>query len=40
MEYLDDTVGKFDRIYYLIEYLANLNNGLTVEDMAAETGKE
>lgn len=39
MEYLDDTVGKFDRIYYLIEYLANLNNGLTVEDMAAETGK-
>ena len=39
MHYLEDTVAKFDRIYYLIEYLANLNSGLTVEDMAEETGK-
>ncbi len=39
MHYLEDTLGKFDRIYYLIEYLANLNTGLTVEDMAEETGK-
>jgi predicted DNA-binding transcriptional regulator YafY len=39
MHYLEDTLGKFDRIYYLIEYLANLSTGLTVEDMAEETGK-
>jgi len=39
MHYLEDTLGKFDRIYYLIEHLANLNTGLTVEDMAEQTGK-
>ncbi len=39
MHYLEDSLGKFDRIYYLIEYLANLNTGLTVEDMAEKTGK-
>lgn len=39
MNHLEETLGKFDRIYYLIEYLANLHEGLTVEDIAEETGK-
>lgn len=39
MNYLGETLGRFDRFYYLIEYLANLNTGLTVEEMAEETEK-
>ncbi len=40
MSYLPEPIGKFDAIYYLIEYLANLKYGATVEDMVQKLGKK
>lgn len=39
MSYLPEPVGKFDAVYYLIEYLAGLKYGVTIEDMAQELNK-
>lgn len=39
MSYLPEPVGKFDAVYYLIEYLAGLRYGVTVEDMAQKLDK-
>lgn len=39
MSYIPEPIGKFDAIYYLIEYLANLKHGATVEDLARELDK-
>lgn len=39
MSYLPEPIGKYDAVYYLIEYLTGLKYGVTVEDMAQELNK-
>lgn len=39
MNTFPEPIGKFDGFYYLIEYLSNLKNGLTVEELSNEIGK-
>lgn len=39
MSYLPEPIGKYDAIYYLIEYLASVNVGVTVEEIARQQKK-
>lgn len=39
MNYLPEPIGKYDGFYYLVEYLANLSIGVSVEEMARQLGK-
>ena len=40
MSYIhEESIGKFDAIYYLIEHLASSYTGMTVDEIAYETGK-
>lgn len=39
MNYLPEPIGKFDAFYYLIEYLASLSVGVTVQEIATQLSK-
>ena len=39
MNYIDETIAKFDAFYYLIEHLAGSHNGLTEDEISEKLGK-
>lgn len=39
MNYIDETIAKFDAFYYLVEHLAGSNNGLTEDEISEKLGK-